>query len=66
MTFKLPAIALAVIIALVALGPLAFFVPRLAALRRQESWNMAFSARFRAAISTKNGSVIVAGTKQNF
>jgi len=35
MSFKLPAIALVVIIALVALGPLAFFVPRLAALRRQ-------------------------------
>ena len=34
MTFKLPAIALVVIIALVALGPLVFFVPRLAALRR--------------------------------
>jgi hypothetical protein len=33
--FKLPAIALVVIIALVALGPLAFFVPRLAALRRK-------------------------------
>lgn len=35
MSFKLPAIVLVAIIALVALGPLAFFVPRLAALRRQ-------------------------------
>jgi hypothetical protein len=35
MSFKLPAIALVVIIALVALGPLAFFVPQLAALRRR-------------------------------
>jgi hypothetical protein len=35
MSFKLPAIALVVIIALIALGPLAFFVPRLAALRRR-------------------------------
>lgn len=34
-TYKLPAIILLVIIALFALGPLAFFVPRLAALRRQ-------------------------------
>lgn len=34
MGFKLPGIALVVIIALIALGPLAFFVPRLAALRR--------------------------------
>jgi hypothetical protein len=33
MNFKLPAIVLVVIIALVALGPLAFFIPRLAALR---------------------------------
>ena|SRR5277367_2847468 len=33
--FKLPAIALIVIIALIALGPLIFFVPRLMALRRQ-------------------------------
>lgn len=35
MSFKLPAIALVVIIAMVALGPLAFFVPQLAALRRR-------------------------------
>jgi hypothetical protein len=35
MSFKLPAIVLVITIALVALGPLAFFVPRLAALRRQ-------------------------------
>jgi hypothetical protein len=35
MTFKLPAIALAVIVALLALGPLVFFVPRVAALRRK-------------------------------
>ena len=35
MSFKEPAIVLAVIIALVALGPLACFVPRLMALRRQ-------------------------------
>jgi hypothetical protein len=35
MDFKLQAIALAVLIALVALGPLLFFVPRLAALRRK-------------------------------
>jgi hypothetical protein len=35
MTFKLPAIVLTVIIVLVAFGPLAFFVPRLAALRRE-------------------------------
>jgi len=35
MSFKEPAIVLAVIVVLVALGPLAFFVPRLAALRRQ-------------------------------
>lgn len=34
MTFKQPAIALVVIVAAVALGPLTFFVPRLAALRR--------------------------------
>src|SRR5271154_5433792 len=34
MSFKLPAIVMAVIIALVALGPLACFMPRLAALRR--------------------------------
>jgi len=33
--FKVPAIILVIIIGLVALGPLAFFVPRLAALRRQ-------------------------------
>ncbi len=35
MDFKLPAIALLVIIAVIALGPLVFFVPRLMALRRQ-------------------------------
>ena len=35
MSFKLDAIVLLVIIAIVALGPLVFFVPRLAALRRQ-------------------------------
>jgi len=35
MDFKLPAIVLVVLVALVALGPLAFFVPRLAALRRK-------------------------------
>jgi hypothetical protein len=35
MNFKLPAIILVVIFALVALGPLAFFVPRLAELRRK-------------------------------
>jgi hypothetical protein len=35
MVFKLPAIALVIIIAMIALGPLAFFVPWLAALRRQ-------------------------------
>jgi len=35
MAFKLPAIVFVVIVALVAFGPLAFFVPRLAALRRQ-------------------------------
>jgi len=33
MTFKLPAIVLAVIVALIALAPLLFFVPKLAALR---------------------------------
>jgi hypothetical protein len=33
--FKLPAIVLVALIALVAFGPLAFFVPRLAALRRK-------------------------------
>jgi hypothetical protein len=35
MTFKLPAIALVVIIALIALGPLVLFVPKLEALRRR-------------------------------
>ena len=35
MSFKLPAIVLVGIIGLIAFGPLAFFVPRLAALRRQ-------------------------------
>jgi hypothetical protein len=35
MTFKLDAIVLLIIIVFVAFGPLAFFVPRLAALRRQ-------------------------------
>ena len=35
MDFKLPGIALVVLIALFALGPLAFFVPRLAAVRRK-------------------------------
>jgi hypothetical protein len=35
MDFKLPAIVLVVIIALIALGPLMFFVPKLAALRRR-------------------------------
>jgi hypothetical protein len=35
MNFKLPAVVLVALIALVALGPLAFFVPRLAALRRK-------------------------------
>ena len=35
MDFKLQAIVLLSIIALVALGPLLFFVPRLASLRRQ-------------------------------
>jgi hypothetical protein len=35
MDFKLPAIALVAIIALVALGPIILFVPRLAALRRK-------------------------------
>lgn len=34
-TFKIPGIILLIIFALFALGPLAFFVPRLAALRRQ-------------------------------
>lgn len=35
MTYKLPAIILVCLIAVIALGPLAFFVSRLAALRRQ-------------------------------
>jgi hypothetical protein len=35
MTFKQPAIAFVVIIAVVALGPLSFFIPRLTALRRR-------------------------------
>ena len=35
MAFKLDAIVFLVIVALVAFGPLGFFVPRLAALRRQ-------------------------------
>ena len=35
MAFKLPAIVFVVIVVLVAFGPLAFFLPRLAALRRQ-------------------------------
>jgi hypothetical protein len=35
MNFKFPAIALVVVFALIALGPLAFFVPRLANLRRK-------------------------------
>jgi len=35
MSFKLPAIVLLIIIAIIALAPLAFFVPRLVALRRQ-------------------------------
>lgn len=35
MTFKLPAIVLTYLVALIALGPLAFFVPQLAALRRR-------------------------------
>jgi hypothetical protein len=35
LSFKLPALALVAIVALVALGPLVFFVPRLAALRRR-------------------------------
>jgi len=35
MDFKLPAIALLVIVALIGLGPLAFFVPKLAVLRRK-------------------------------
>jgi hypothetical protein len=35
MNFKLPAIVLVVLIALVAFGPLAFFTPRLAELRRK-------------------------------
>ena len=34
-SFKLPALVLLVLIALIALGPLAFFAPRLATLRRQ-------------------------------
>jgi hypothetical protein len=34
-SFGMPAIVLVVVIALVALGPLAFFIPRLAALRRK-------------------------------
>ena len=35
MDFKLPAIALVILIALIAIGPLAFFAPRLALLRRK-------------------------------
>jgi hypothetical protein len=35
MSFKLDAIVLLILVAIVALGPLAFFVPRLAAVRRQ-------------------------------
>ena len=35
MTFKLPAIALLLVIVIVAVGPLAFFVPKLAVLRRK-------------------------------
>ena len=35
MNFRLPAIILVAIIALIALGPLVFFVPRLVALRRK-------------------------------
>jgi hypothetical protein len=35
MDYKLPAIVLAVIIVVVALGPLLFFVPRLTALRQK-------------------------------
>lgn len=34
-SFKLPALVLLILIALIALGPLAFFAPRLGALRRQ-------------------------------
>ena len=55
LTFKLPAIVLLVIVALVAFGPLAFFVPRLVALRRRGISTMGLSARFTAATFMKSG-----------
>jgi hypothetical protein len=66
MNFKLPAIVLVVLIALVAFGPLAFFTPRLAELRRKGVFNMESSANFTAQSSTKNGFGIGPGTKPSF
>jgi hypothetical protein len=49
MNFKLPGIVLVAVIALVALGPLAFFVPRLAALRRKGILEYGILGQFHSA-----------------
>lgn len=46
MSFKLPAIVLAVIIALLALAPLLFFIPKLAALRHDGILDYGLLAQF--------------------
>ena len=56
MDFKLEAIVLLMVIVLVALGPLLFFVPRLASLRRQGILEYRISAKYTVLSSMKNGS----------
>jgi hypothetical protein len=66
MTFKLPAIVLVVIIAVVALGPLAVFVPRWQLCAAREACDTGSSARCRAPTSTKSGFINVPGMNPNF
>ena len=65
--FKLQAIVLLVIIAAVALGPLLFFVPRLASLRRQGILEYGILGQINSASSSmKNGSCSRTGHEREF
>jgi len=66
MDYSLDAIVLVAIIALIAPGPLLFFVPRRLHYAAEESWNTTFSGRYTASNSMKNGFFIVLDTKPNF
>lgn len=66
MDFKLPAIALVVIVALVGLGPLAVFPRSWPCSAARASWNTPSSATSRARRSMKNGFFTVPATKPSF